>query len=216
MKTLILLFLVLSCSHLSGMKSLEDYNKFELLNSVRLTGEGKARLILGEKTLVLNVDSLISKDFDWILAMSLPLYGEEVLILPDLKNSSRHSEQVSLEKRLDQEARKLKLGTAFQGRLILAQLRDLLRFFHAQDLGLSRQCQVENNEWTCTLDEKNYRIEVQSHELVVTSLENMALPIAVVAKNLTSSNFTNVMIKSEPPQSKNSNVANNFSIEFFW
>src|SRR4051812_39014836 len=93
LKIMALLLLVSSCSLFKPNKTLHSSDAEKLLDSVKMTGEGRGRLTLGQSQYVFSVDSILKDDFDWILAVAIPLHGEEVMILPDLRKSQVANEE---------------------------------------------------------------------------------------------------------------------------
>lgn len=217
LKNMALLFLVVSCSLFKGQKSLQSKSPVELLDSVKLTGEGRGRLSLGKSQYVFSLESVLKENFDWILAVSIPLQGEEVMILPDLSKSQVQSEETeTFEERIEKEFHVLKLNKILTSAEFMRELRSIIRFMLSPLWGQKRDCKPHQNEWTCAIDGQEYLISSTDKVLFVKKLLGQGKSLQIVAKNLTDSFFTQTDIRLYANEASSSKNESDFSLELFW
>lgn len=218
LKIMALLFFVSSCSLFKTAPSLKSQDTEKLLDAVRMTGEGRGRLTLGQSQYVFSVDSVLKEDnFDWILAVAIPLHGEEVMILPDLRKSQLIDEETeSFEERIENEFQRLKLNEKLTSQQFLKELRTLIRFGLAKKLGLVRDCKAQQMEFICSLDGDKFEIVVLDKELNINKSLGPQNRIQLVAKNLTDSFFTQTDIRLYSNEKEMVQKTSSFSLELFW
>ncbi len=184
-----------------------------------MTGEGRGRLTLGQSQYVFSVDSVLKEEdsFDWILAVAIPLHGEEVMILPDLRKSQIADEETeSFEERIEKEFQRLKLNEKLTSQQFLKELRSLIRFGLAKKLGLVRDCKAQQMEFICHLDGEKFEIEVTEKELNINKSLGPQNRIQLVAKNLTDSFFEQTDIRLYSNEKEMFKKTSSFSLELFW
>ncbi len=209
---LALLFLTSSCALFKTGPSLITKDNESLLKSVKVTGEGKGRLSLGQNQYVFGVDSVL-KDEDWILAVSIPLHGEEVMILKDLKKKTLQDEETeSFEKRIQWEFRKRKLDKSITAEQFLVELRSLIRFILAPELNLKRRCVAHNNEYVCTTDDDKFHITVTEKKYFIHKPLSNGNKLELVAQNLTDSFFSKTDFHLYTAEEKSSSKTPVFSM----
>jgi hypothetical protein len=217
LKIMALLVLISSCSLFKPNKILHSTDAERLLDSVKMTGEGRGRLTLGQSQYVFSVDSLLKDDFDWILAVTIPLHGEEVMILPDLRKSQVDNEETeSFEERIEREFRRLKLNEKLTSQQFLKELRTLIRFGLAKKLGLKRNCRPQQTEFVCELDGEMFEIDVTPKELNINKSLGAQNRLQLVAKNLTDSFFEQTDIRLYSDEKEMQKKTSSFSLELFW
>jgi hypothetical protein len=168
LRSVLLLFFISSCSFLKGTPSLKTIDTDRLLNSIKLTGEGKGRLTLGQSQHVFSVDSVLNEDLDWIFAVSIPLHGEEVMILSDIKSHQmKFSEVSSFEERIAKEFQRLKLNKILTTEKFMKELRLLIRFGLSPQWGQKRDCKPQQNETVCELDGEKFIVHVLDTEIKI-------------------------------------------------
>lgn len=213
---LALLFLVSSCALFKTGPSLLTMENETLLQSVKVTGEGKGRLSLGQNQYVFGVDSVL-KDGDWILAVSIPLHGEEVMILKDLKKKSVQDEETeSFEKRIQWEFRQRKVDKSISAEKFLVELRSLIRFILSPKLGNERHCDAHNNEYICSMDEEKFTITRTEKKYFIHKPLGNGNKLELVAQNLTDSFFSKTDFHLYTGEEESSSKAPVFSLELFW
>jgi hypothetical protein len=191
----------------------------KLLDAVKLTGEGKGRLSFGksQNQFVFSVDSVLNDNNDWILAVSVPLHGEEVMILPNLKKEEVEDDSTdSFETRIQNEFQKLELSNHLSVVEFLKELRSLIRFQLAVQLGLDRNCKVHQREGVCTLGGEEYEIAILEKELKISKTFTDKHSLQLLAQNLTKSFFTkiNIGLYEKTVDLQKNNLA--LSLELFW
>lgn len=217
LKIMALLFLVSSCSLFRASPSLKSKDTEKLLDSVKMTGEGRGRLTLGQSQYVFSVDSVLNENFDWILAVAIPLHGEEVMILPDLRKSQIAGEETeSFEERIEKEFQRLKLNNKLTSQQFLKELRTLIRFGLAKKLGLNRNCKAQQMEFICELDGEKFVIEVTEKDFNINKSLGGQNKLQLVAKNLTDSFFDQTDIRLYSDEKDLVNKTSSFSLELFW
>lgn len=212
---LTLLFFATSCALFKASPSLENRQPEELLKAVRILGEGKGRLSLGDNQYVFGVDSVL-KDTDWILAVSIPLHGEEVMILKNLeKKVVQDVESESFEKRIRWEFKQRKLDKVVSPGTFLTELRLLIRLILSQELKLDRRCNAHKGEYSCILDGEIYKITVTDKKFFLHKDLGSGNLLELVAQNLTDSFFSKTDFHLYTNESKLSKKPS-FSMELFW
>ena len=211
------LFFLTSCALFKGQTSLVDMDKMKMLDSVKLIGEGRGRLSLGQSQYVFGFDSILKENFDWILAVQIPLHGEEVMILPNLKEvKPRHEEMESFEERIRSDFSKAKLNKTISAKAFIQELRSLVRFNLGERWGGKRICKAQQNDFLCELDGETYLVSANEKEFSIIKSLKEGGSIVLNAKNLTESFFAQTDIRlyanATDMQKKNSI----FSLELFW
>ncbi len=213
---LILRFLTLliftSCSLFRATPSLKNQDREKLLNSIRVVGEGTGRLSFREREYVFGVESGLKENYDWILAVSIPLHGEEVMVLPELqKITVEESEIDSFEKRIAQEFRTFELPD-LSSKQFLKEVRSLMRFRLSPAWGQKRQCM----EHICELDGEKFVVQVEEKEIFITKMMTHESRVTLAAKNLTEPFFgqTEIRLYSNTDDWQKKKAI--FSLELFW
>jgi len=217
MKYISFIFFITSCAFFRPEASLKTKDKEFLLNAVRLTGEGRGRLTLNQRQYVFNVDSVLNEDYDWILAVSIPLQGEEVMILPDLRQKEIHDHETeSFEKRIGIEFRRLKLDRLIGSEEFLNELRSIIRFNLSTSWGQKRYCLTKGENLICEIDKERFNIDVSDKELTVNKTLRKGMILQLVAKNLTESFFRQTEIRLYSNEKDLQARKSSFALELFW
>jgi len=217
LKIMALLFLVSSCSLFRASPSFKSKDPEKLLDLVKMTGEGTGRLTLGQSQYVFSVDSVLNENFDWILAVAIPLHGEEVMILPDLRQTKVEGEETeSFEERIEKEFQRLKLNGKLTSQQFLKELRTLIRFGLAKKLGLNRICKAQQTEFVCELDGERFIVDVTEKDFNINKSLGSHNKLQLVAKNLTDSFFEQTDIRLYSDDKEMQKKTSSFSLELFW
>ena len=190
---------------------MKKMNKEELLDAVKLTGEGRGRLTLGQAQYVFGVDSVLNENRDWIMAVQIPLHGEEVMILPDLtKRSIKNEEMESFEERIENEFRRLEIRKIMTGEEFLQEMRSVIRFVLTKEWGGKRDCAPQDEDFICQLDGENFLISTRDKEFIIKKSLKKGVSLEIVARNLTKPFFqrTDILLYSQDKSA--------FSMELFW
>jgi hypothetical protein len=215
-KHMTLLFFLSSCALFRSQPSLKDQEPEKLLKAVKLTGEGRGRLTLGQSQYVFSVDSVLKENSDWILAVTIPLHGEEVMILPNLKDKESLDDQVeSFEERISNEFKRLKLKH-ISSKEFLAELRSLIRFVLGPSWGQKRVCEMRQKEEICEMDGEKFSLTTTDKEFLVKKDVGEKNNLKLVGKNLTDSFFNQTDIILDSATSKTTSKDKAFSLELFW
>ena len=217
LKYMAFLLFLSSCALFKGTRGLENENKEKLLNAIQLIGEGRGRLSLSKNQYVFSFDSLLKENYDWILAVSIPLQGEEVMSLVDLrKKEVLDSETESFEARIDHEFKNLKLNKILTSKEFLNELRSVIRFNLAHKLGLKRNCMEHQKDLVCTLDEEKFFISVSGKEFNIIKLLGRGRRVVLEGRNLTESFFSQINIRLYSNEVDFEKKNSSFSLELFW
>lgn len=214
---LLALLLLCSCSLFKSQNTLDLKDTEKLINSVQVTGEGKGRLTLGQNQYLFSVDSVLNETNDWILAVTIPLHGEEVMILKDMKKVRvDDDESESFEKRISAEINRLNLGQKISGEQFIREMRSLIRFHLSSKLGLKRNCSMQQSDLICELGIEKFRVNLKKDVLHVENISYEGSGLKLIAANLTGPIFTKttITLSSEKPHSPSSKSA--LQLELFW
>ncbi len=210
---LILCFLC-SCSVFKGQNI--KNNKIEtLLTYLNGEGEGKGRLGINQNQYLFGFEAFLKDQKDWILAASIPLHGEEIIRLQNLKVAeSDESYDEGLELRIERglsEYLRSKKQSPEVGHLFLKELRQLMRFVLHKKLGVKVICA----ESECRMGESTYQVKVTGQQINLIKKLNSDYEIEYVASSLTDSIFkrSNIFLHSK---NKSSSAPPLLSLELFW
>lgn len=174
-------------------------------------------MTLGQSQHVFSVDSVINEEHDWIFAVSIPLHGEEVMILSDIKSRQmKPSEVSSFEERITNEFERLKLNKILTTEKFMKELRLLIRFGLSSQWGQKRNCNPQQNETVCELDGEKFIVQVLDTEIKIKKLLGQGKSLQIVAKNLTDSFFQKTDIILFLSESQEKKKESPFSLEIFW
>jgi hypothetical protein len=217
MKYLFFLFLISSCSILKPVASLKTIDKEVLLKSVKLTGEGRGRLTFNHRQYVFQVDSVLNDGYDWIFSVSIPLQGEEVLIMPDLRQKKAHNHETeSFEKRIGREFYRLKFKNTISSDQFFRELRSLIRFLLAPAWEGKKVCKKEKELLLCEFDQEMFIVTSSEKEFSVIKKLNDGLILQIVSRNLTESFFDQTDIFLYLNEKDLELQKRSFSLEIFW
>ncbi len=216
-KCMAFLFFVSSCALFKGVEKIEDKDKEQLINSFQFSGEGRGRLSLGKNQYVFSFESLLKENHDWIIGVNIPLQGEEVMILPDLKQKEMQDSEIeTFERRIRHEFKRVKLDKVLSAEKFLIELRSLVRFAQASSLGLSRKCLSRLNEFQCELDGESFLISVTDGEFIIQKWLGQGRRVVLEGRNLTESFFSQSNIRLYASDKDFHQKNSSFSLELFW
>ena len=212
-----LLFLVPSCALFRGSENLTDASLERALSSLKINGEGRGRLGIEEQSYLFTFETLLKDKKDWIMAVTVPLHGEEVMVLHQMQQVMPSDEVMeSFEVRIERElGSRKKFRSISKGRFI-QELRSLIRFVLAKDLSLSRTCQEKDQQLTCTLGNENFGIKKEIKNIVISKDVSDQYFLELVGENLTGTFFskTNFYLRDKKvPSVKTKPI---LSLELFW
>jgi hypothetical protein len=175
---------------------------------VKVEGEGRGRLHIRERQYLFGIEAVLKDKKDWIMAVSIPLHGEEALIFKNLQEKNNSDSGLdSFAERIEAGIRENLAGTKLKGRDFLDALRRTVRFLLAHKLGLEVSCK----ENVCQLGEEVFILEKKEKELsVITSFAGHNL--IATASNLTGPFFMNTRFRVISPEGKQDLL----SLELFW
>lgn len=211
--SLLFIFSLISCS-LFKSQNIQNESVQTLVGYVQGEGEGKGRLGIGQNQYLFGFDSLLKENHDWLLAANIPLHGEEILLLPNLKFDSAPKESQSLERRIEigiSDYLKSKKKNPELARHFMVELRRLMRVVFAKKLNLDLKC----TEVQCQMGEVIYQVKASSKQISLKKSLNDDYEIEFVAMNLTDSIFkrSNIFLHSK---NKTSTSPTLLSLELFW
>lgn len=216
-KQMTLLFFLASCALFKGQPTLKNQDQEKLLNSVKILGEGTGRLGLGQSSYLFSVDSILKENHDWILAVTIPLHGEEVMIFPNLKQKvATEGEMQSFEQRIERDFKKVGLNKIVSTEEFLKALRSLIRFNLAPVWGGKRNCKAHQKHMICELDGEEFTVTTTDRELNINKSLGQGRMLQLDAKNLTDSFFEQTDIRLYSNEADSVKKNSSFSLELFW
>lgn len=211
---LILLSFFMSCGHFKNQKIQNE--KFEtLIRFISGVGEGKGRLGINQNKYLFGFDAVLKENSDWILAANIPLHGEEILLLKDLKKERlKISGTSGLELRIEQgiaDYLRSQKKSPELARIFLQELRSLMRLVLHEELQLGVHC----TQTTCQMGETIYQVIATDKQISIKKSLHSEYEIELVATNLTGSIFTrqSIILHSK---TKTSGQLPLLSLELFW
>ncbi|MFL5784664.1 MAG: hypothetical protein ACJ76H_08655 [Bacteriovoracaceae bacterium] len=178
------------------------------LEAVRVIGEGKGRLHIREQQYLFGLESVLKENNDWIMAVTIPLHGEEALIFPKLnEKNAENLEMESFARRIDAGIQQNLKNSQLRGSDFIVALRKTVRFLLASRLKLPVTCK----KTSCTLDDEEFLIAKGEKTLQITT----KLPhhqLITTASNLTGPFFLHTQFKVTPNESKQDLL----TLELFW
>lgn len=205
---ILILLLLTSCSLFKGSEKIRESDLQKNLQMIKTEGEGKGRLHIRERQFLFSFESVLKENRDWIMAVTIPLHGEEAMIFPDLRSTQPGESAIdSFAQRIDAGIRESLKGSTLRGSDFLAAMRRTLRLLLSHKLNLpvkcsSDICSLDGIEYSVMKDEKTLRIitPFAGHNLVTT------------ASNLTGPFFMNTQFRVTAPEKK----ADLITLELFW
>ncbi len=172
---------------------------------------------MGKNQYVFSFESVLNENKDWILAVMIPLQGEEVMILPDLSKIDVQGDEIeSLEERIGKEFQELKLNQILTARELLRELRSLVRFALTKDWGGAMNCQARQSLMICYQDQQEFLVLTSGGNLIIKKSLAGGRGLQLVAKSLTESIFKkiDILFLDSAPSAPDS--PKTFLMEFFW
>lgn len=208
-----LLIFLISCSSFQSETSLLKYDAQELLTKVKLEGEGRGRLSVRENQNVFSFETVLKENFDWLMAISIPLHGEEVMIFPELNLETAPSERLeAFEVRLeDALAREFPKGE-ISGKEFISSLRKMVRFLLAPKLKLERNCKIQDEKQLCVLDNETFEVEVNKADFRVKMVSKESFSLEARSQILTGPFFQQTKFSLVDPEGKKDRLG----LELFW
>jgi hypothetical protein len=213
---LFILFLFSSCALFKTQPSLENKTIDSMVKSIKVTGEGRGRLGIGQQSYLFSYEAGL-KDQDWMLAVSVPLHGEEIMILHEIKQTTPPtSSRESFELRIDHEMRsRLSLGK-ITGRDVTQELRAIIRFVMSSDLGLEKECNLKDQKvYECKMDKDIFHVDRDHDSITIKKNIKDTHYFELIGENYTDSTFqrTNFYLRSQQEKAKSQAL---MSLELFW
>jgi len=182
---LILILLTLSSCALFKSQNIQDKKIQELVSYLKGTGEGKGRLGINQQQYLFSFDALLKENNDWLLAANIPLHGEEVLMLRNLKKATvDEGEKDGLEIRIEQgisDYLKSKKQSPELAKTFLQELRTIMRLVLHEELKIEVRCSQKE----CLIGEVAYQVEATSKQLSLKKSLSDGYEIEFAAMNLT-------------------------------
>lgn len=173
-----------------------------------IVGEGRGRLTVEQKQNVFGFDALLRDDSDWIFAASIPLHGEEVMILPRIRdlNFLDSKQRSEFELRLIQILKSQKQWN-ISPREFKQRLRSLIRLLLASKIQQEIQCDSE----MCHNEEAQFKVSTLKEVFLIEEANQKNFRLVAEGRNLTDSFFTQTVISLY-----DRNNEEIFSLELFW
>lgn len=211
--SLLFIFVLTSCS-LFKSQNIQNEKNETLITYIKGEGEGKGRLGISQHQYLFGFDAILKENSDWLLAANIPLHGEEILLLPDLKHEDANQASESLERRIElgiSDYLKSQKKNPEMARMFMLELRRLMRLVFAQKLKLDLKC----TDSECRMGEVIYQVKATTKQISLKKSLNNDYEIEFVAMNLTDSIFkrSNIFLHSK---NKSSAAPTLLSLELFW
>jgi hypothetical protein len=213
-KFIFFIFLFSSCA--SVVKdNLSDKDIPDLLKALNGEGEGRGRIGLNQNKYSFSFEALLNDQKDWILAVSFPFHGEEVLQFKDISQAYGSSPgQQRFEKRIEMGIRNYLVSHGESAALtqqFMLELRSLIRILMHQRLDLELISQADGQ---IKLDHI-YQAEKKKGYFSIKKLIGNSHEIELRASNLTDSFFkrTDILLYSKKSSKKDDAI---LSLELYW
>lgn len=185
--------------------------------SIKVTGEGRGRLGVGPQNYLFSYEAALKENTDWMLAVSVPLHGEEVMVLPEIKQKiAPEKERESFELRIDHEIRqRLNLGK-ISGRDVTQELRKIIRFVIAEQLSLEKECKsAVPGFYECQMDGENFLVTLERDTINIKKNIRDTHYFELEGENFSNSSFqrTNFYLRTVQGKLKSPAL---MSLELFW
>lgn len=217
LKLFLFSILFTSCALLRPEMDLRKSDLRDLLGHIKMVGEGKVRLNFREQQYVLSIDSVLNQEKDWILAVTVPLHGEEVLIFRSLDNAQFKEREIeSFEKRIKIELQKANILSKGMAEKFLQDMRSLVRFSLSEQLGLKTQCSYDQTYFVCELGHEKFQVQVSKKEVSISKLHNGFPHIQLVVGNYLENSFKKSEFRIISSEQFNKKSLGKTSLEFFW
>lgn len=197
--TLVLFFISACATHPTS----KDHTWEKLWSQVKMDGEGKARLEIPPESWVFSFEAVLQKN-NWLMAITIPLKGEESFAFPGLDRAKPEIVPASDDFRwqviqaLREASHERRLGYPQLGQDFVTYLHHLLRWTHADALGLARGCDATSmNTWKCSWDgvDSSWSWDERKEEFVALIQLKVDWSMRAVFKNLTGPVFKRVTLE---------------------
>ncbi len=213
--TFILLFSSCSSPILKKKESLKAIPVDQLLAAIQVNGEGRGRLGINDQQYVFSYEATLKENTDWYLSVAIPLHGEELMLLTELKSEYSPSRtRQSFERRIESLLNAQFKG-GVSGKEFLLEFRRLMRFLLSAKLNLVRGCAQMGDGYQCLMSGEKYYLTVTEKNIRVSRMLTSHQTLDVVAENLTNSLFMRTNFHLTSPKATHSEEKS-FSLELFW
>lgn len=192
---------------LSSCATLKPHSLQESLRLINLEGEGRGRIGYVDQNYLFRFESAF-REKNWLLNLTVPMHGEELLVFEELDKNVSNKKMQSLELQIDQSVKRQTKLDKLQDVNVVSHLRSLVRFAQAEKLGLDINC----HSYKCYLDEEEFLVTPISDGVEIRKYvkDNYYVELAAVYLEKNYYSRTNFFLKKE--ESKE----NLFSLELFW
>ncbi len=209
---ILILLLLTSCSLFKGPEKLKGDDLLKHLQAIKLEGEGKGRLHIRERQYLFGIEALLKDEKDWLMAVTIPLNGEEVLSFPALREEKVASDLTdTFALRIDAGIRENLKGSTLRGEEFLSAMRKTLRFLLAHRLKLPVQCVAFDSEKICSVGEQDFPVTENEKSITITTAF-AGHELITTASNLTGPFFTHTQFRVKSPEGKQDLL----TLELFW
>jgi len=203
---------IVSCATKLPLQSGDEIN---LLKKTKITGLGKCRLTILQQQDLFSCEALMQNLNTWLLSISVPLRGEELMILPGLDHEILHKKILDdFEFRIAEKMKHKKEFKNLSASQVLQGFHSSVRFLQSEELRLNRKCYQEGKQTICKVGDNFFGLSIVRNKLVISS-QDKNLKFDVVAENLTSSDFKKTSFFLYHTGAKNSDNPL-ISFEIFW
>jgi len=170
---------------------------------------------LGQHQYLFRFEALLKENTDWLLAINIPLHGEEVLLFPDLRSESPgQGADVGFERKLEKaiiEYLVREKKSPELAKIFIQEIRNMMRFVLHQKIGQTISCEGQ----ACSMGDIVYQVAATPSKLSVKKVLASDYEIELAATNLTGSIFGRTSLFLQPKDRSSSTPAI-LSLDLFW
>ena len=196
----VLLLVLVSCG---THPPASDVTPDSLLSKMKLSGEGKARLEIGEESWVFSFDAGFKDDNTWLMALQIPTQGEMVFSFPGLDQPqasitpSAEDFRWRIVHALRETSNRRRLGYPTAGRDFIQGLHHVLRWVKPGQRAELQCRELRKFEWECERDKQKtfWTWNEGKQELLVSQSLRPNWMMQAIFKNLTGPIFKRVTLE---------------------
>jgi hypothetical protein len=193
-----------------------------VLNSIRLEGEGRGRLNIDKHQYLFGFESALQENTDWVLAAAIPLHGEEAMTLKNLKKDEVQFEdpdalEARIQAGIDEYLRHQKNVPQNLGQKIIPGFRSLVRLVLATQLDVKKSCILSDKagNYSCQQGSQSFFVQIVDKEIRIKKVLLGQYFIELTAEDLTDGFFSknSFNFSTQTEDNKSSPI---LTFELFW
>ncbi len=188
------------------------------MKSLKGEGEGKGRLSLGEHQYLFSFEAVLKENTDWLLAVAIPLHGEELLVLPALRDQkvTAPSTPESFDARIETGLSQVLKQSPGLAKNFSYEWRSLMRLILSEQLKLDRNCSAAegSKSFHCQVGQETFEVSVSDKDLRLKKSLQGDYVLELTAHNLTGSFFHRTLFSLRKGTSLGTSAL--MTLELFW